>query len=67
MSIRTATAMAFQSSGGGRRSAINTAPEPDRSHPEAALPEREWGLSAGQVVAVVAAIVAACELFAILV
>ena len=26
------------------------------------MPEREWGLTAGQVVAVVLAIVAACEL-----
>lgn len=48
--------LAFQigDAGGGARRAVAPEPEP--------LPEREWGLSAWQVVAVVVAIVAACEL-----
>jgi hypothetical protein len=64
MSIRTASVMTFQPPGTERRGVSDTAPEPGRNGPDA-LPDREWGLSAGQVVAVVAAIVAACELFAV--
>ena len=44
---------------------IARAPEPN-GPPQEALPEREWGLTAGQVVAVVLAIVAACEVFGLL-
>ena len=44
-------------------------PEPGRHTPEGIpnLPDREWGLTAGQVVAIVLAIVAACEVFGLIV
>lgn len=55
------TTFAFQpGSTGSNSSTSHPAPEPGREGP-GPLPEREWGLSAGQVVAVVLAIVAACE------
>ncbi len=55
---------AFQTGGSGAPGAGRTAPEPEQppANPGSALPEREWGLTAGQVVLVVVAIVAACEL-----
>ncbi len=62
MSIRTAAVFGFQPSDTGRRGVSNTAPEPGRSGPDT-LPDREWGLSAIQVLGIVVAIVAACELF----
>ncbi len=62
MSIRSAAVFAFQPSDAGRPSVSNTAPDPGRSGPDT-LPDREWGLSATQVLGIVVAIVAACELF----
>lgn len=55
------TTFAFQPSSTGPTSTSHPAPEPGREGP-GPLPDREWGLSASQVVAVVLAIVAACEL-----
>lgn len=59
------TTFAFQAAGGGswRGGAGTAAPEPERDPPP---PEREWGLSAGQVAAVVLTIIAACELIGLL-
>lgn len=45
---------------------LRAPPEPDRGDGGPALPEREWGLTAGQVVAAVLAILAACELIGLL-
>ena len=55
----------FQSGGGRAWDGLGAPPEPGRD-PGPALPEREWGLSAGQVVAVVLAILAACEVIGLL-
>lgn len=52
--------LAFQPSTTGGRNTTR-APEPSNYAPEP-LPDREWGLSAGQVVAIVLVIVAACEI-----
>jgi len=60
----SAQIFAFQPTTPGNH-ATTTPPEPHRNNPDI-LPDREWGLSAGQVVAVVLVIVAACELFALI-
>lgn len=54
---------AFQTDGSGAPGTGRTAPDSGQppGSPGSALPEREWGLTAGQVVLVVVAIVAACE------
>ena len=56
---------AFEPSGTGSRRTVQGAPEPGRED-GGPVAEREWGLSAGQVAAVVAAIVAACEVVGML-
>ena len=52
---------AFSPDPGQDRSRVDRAPEPGADPSMAALPEREWGLSAGQVAAVVVVILAAAE------
>jgi hypothetical protein len=58
-----ADVFAFRSSD-GHPGHVRTAPQPEPGREP--LPDREWGLSAGQVVAVVLAIVAASELIGML-
>lgn len=57
--------LAFQAAGGGswRGGAGTAPPDPGREPPP---PEREWGLSAGQVTLAVLLILAACEVIGML-
>ena len=59
-----AHSFAFSPDPGEDRSRAERAPEPDPLM--AALPEREWGLSAGQVAAVVAVILVVSEVIGVL-
>ena len=56
---------AFETDGAGSDRGSRFAPEPGRR--DDALPEREWGLSAGQVAAVVTVILAVSEAIGLLV
>ena len=60
----SAQILAFQPNTTGGRNTTRT-PQPHHHAPDP-LPEREWGLSAGQVVAVVLAIIAACEVLGLI-